>query len=36
MIEEHVAIDVSLVRHLVGSQFPQWKELSIAPVATSR
>lgn len=35
MTEEHVVIDASLVRRLITSQFPQWKELSIDPVATS-
>ncbi len=35
MKEEHVIIDASLVRRLIASQFPQWKELSIDPVATS-
>ena len=35
MTEKHVVIDASLVRHLIASQFPQWKELSIDPVATS-
>jgi aminoglycoside phosphotransferase (APT) family kinase protein len=35
MKEEHVVIDASLVRRLIASQFPQWKELSIDPVATS-
>jgi len=35
MKEESVTIDVSLVRCLIASQFPQWKELSIDPVATS-
>jgi aminoglycoside phosphotransferase (APT) family kinase protein len=35
MNSQHVVIDVSLVRRLIVSQFPQWKELSIAPVATS-
>ncbi len=35
MKEESVTIDVSLVRRLIASQFPQWKELSIDPVATS-
>lgn len=35
MKEEHVAIDASLVRRLIASEFPQWKELSINPVATS-
>ena len=28
-------IDVFLVRRLIASQFPQWKELPIDPVATS-
>ncbi len=35
MDSQHVVIDVSLVRRLIASQFPQWKELSIDPVATS-
>lgn len=35
MKKEHVAIDASLVRRLIASQFSQWKELSIDPVATS-
>ncbi|MES2198889.1 MAG: aminoglycoside phosphotransferase family protein [Chlamydiota bacterium] len=35
MKEESVIIDASLVRRLIASQFPQWKELSIDPVATS-
>lgn len=35
MKKEHVLIDVSLVRRLIASQFPQWKELSIDPVTTS-
>lgn len=35
MKREHVIIGVSLVRRLIASQFPQWKELSIDPVATS-
>lgn len=35
MKKEHVAIDASLVRRLIASQFSQWKELSIEPVATS-
>jgi aminoglycoside phosphotransferase (APT) family kinase protein len=35
MKEERVVIDASLVRSLIASQFPQWKELSIDPVATS-
>lgn len=35
MKEEGVIIDASLVRRLIASQFPQWKELSIDPVATS-
>lgn len=35
MKEENIVIDVFLVRRLIASQFPQWKELSINPVATS-
>jgi len=35
MKEERVAIDVSLVRRLIASQFPQWEKLSIDPVTTS-
>lgn len=35
MTEEHVVIDTSLVGRLIASQFPQWKELPIDPVATS-
>lgn len=35
MTKKHVVIDASLVRRLIASQFPQWKELSIDPVATS-
>ena len=35
MKEENVVIDTSLVRRLISSQFPQWKKLSIDPVATS-
>lgn len=35
MTAAHVVIDTSLVRRLIASQFPQWKELSIDPVATS-
>lgn len=35
MNSQRVVIDVSLVRRLIASQFPQWKELSIDPVATS-
>lgn len=35
MNSQHVVIDVSLVRRLIASQFPQWKELSIDLVATS-
>ena len=26
--EKHVVIDASLVRRLIASQFPQWKELA--------
>lgn len=33
MKEKRVAIDASLMRRLIVSQFPQWKELSIDPVA---
>lgn len=29
MKEENVVIDISLVRRLIASQFPQWKELSM-------
>ena len=32
MKEENVVIDISLVRRLIASQFPQWRELSIDPV----
>lgn len=32
---ENIVINASLVRRLIASQFPQWKELSIDPVATS-
>lgn len=35
MNSPHVKIDTSLVRRLIASQFPQWKELSIDPVAMS-
>lgn len=35
MKEELVAIDASLVRRLIASQFPQWRELAIDPVAMS-
>ncbi|CCB86467.1 putative uncharacterized protein [Parachlamydia acanthamoebae UV-7] len=35
MKEESIIIDTALVRRLIDSQFPQWKELSIDPVATS-
>lgn len=35
MNSQNIVIDVSLVRHLITSQFPQWKELPINPVATS-
>ncbi|HEY5260427.1 MAG TPA: phosphotransferase, partial [Rhabdochlamydiaceae bacterium] len=35
MNHPQVVIDVSLVRRLVGAQFPQWKDLSIRPVALS-
>jgi aminoglycoside phosphotransferase (APT) family kinase protein len=35
MKEESVLIDASLVRRLIASQFPQWRELSIDPVPTS-
>lgn len=35
MKKDHVIIDVSLVRRLIASQFPKWKELPISPVATS-
>src|SRR5947209_7891158 len=35
MTEEYGVIDTSLVRRLIASQFPQWKELSIDPVTTS-
>lgn len=35
MNKENIVIDASLVRRLIASQFPQWKELSIDPVATS-
>lgn len=35
MTEEHVVIDAFLVRRLIASQFPQWKGLSIDPVAAS-
>lgn len=35
MKKEHVVIDASLVRRLIASQFPKWKELPIDPVATS-
>lgn len=35
MNSQHVVIDVSFVQRLIASQFPQWKELSIDPVATS-
>ena len=35
MKEEHVVIDAFLVRRLIASQFPRWKELSIDPVAMS-
>jgi aminoglycoside phosphotransferase (APT) family kinase protein len=30
-----VPIDVSLVRRLVGSQFPQWSELAVLPVESA-
>jgi len=35
MKKESVAIDSFLVRRLIASQFPKWKELSIDPVATT-
>ena len=35
MKKDHVIIDVSLMRRLITSQFPKWKELPIDPVATS-
>jgi aminoglycoside phosphotransferase (APT) family kinase protein len=35
MNRQHVVIDTSLVRHLIASQFPQWKGLLIEPVAMS-
>lgn len=35
MKEENVVIDIFLVRRLIVSQFPQWKELPIDPVAMS-
>jgi len=35
MTDKHVVIDASLVRRLIACQFPQWKELSIDPVAAS-
>jgi aminoglycoside phosphotransferase (APT) family kinase protein len=35
MEKESVAIDASLVRRLIDSQFPQWKSLFIEPVAMS-
>ena len=35
MNSQHVVIDASLVRRLIASQFPKWKELPITPVATS-
>lgn len=34
-MQEPVIIDASLVRRLIASQFPEWKELSIDPVAMS-
>ena len=35
MNRQHTVIDTFLVRRLIASQFPQWEELSIDPVATS-
>lgn len=34
-MNEQLIIDVSLVRHLIAAQFPQWKDLPIQPVALS-
>jgi len=31
MKKDHMIIDVSLVRRLIDSQFPQWKELANEP-----
>jgi len=35
MHANEIAIDVSLVRHLITSQFPQWANLAIKPVPTA-
>ncbi len=35
MNSQRVIIDTSLARRLIASQFPQWKTLSISPIATS-
>jgi aminoglycoside phosphotransferase (APT) family kinase protein len=35
MKKESITIDISLVRRLINSQFPQWKSLPIQPVAMS-
>lgn len=35
MANDQLVIDAVLVRYLVNSQFPQWKDLSISPVALS-
>lgn len=34
-MDKKIIIDTALVRHLIDSQFPQWKDLTIQPVALS-
>lgn len=35
MKDDRLSVDEVLVRHLVGTQFPQWADLPIWPVAKS-